>query len=179
MTEHKPARSRSQLSLLWRISLSTSVAITVLLLVAGYFVQDQTRTALSNNLEMELRGSFRAYESLWQARAEMLKSVSRALSAMSDVRAAFQTNDKLTIRDTAAEIWARISPQSKGLFLVTSPQGEVIASLGGETQVGKAPGRRMEIVREALPKFQSVKAELDPEGLLTSDLAERIRLTSP
>jgi signal transduction histidine kinase len=148
------ARSRSQLSLLWRISLSTSVAITVLLLVAGYFVQDQTRTALSQNLEMELRGSFRAYESLWQARAEMLKSVSRALSAMSDVRAAFQTNDKLTIRDTAAEIWARISPQSKGLFLVTSPQGEVIASLGGETPAGgEAPGRRMEIVREASPKF--------------------------
>jgi len=146
------ARPRSQLSLLWKISLSTSIAITVLLVVAGYFVQDQTRSALSQNLETELRGTFRAYESLWQARAEMLKSVSRALSAMSDVRAAFQTNDQLTIRDTAAEIWARVSPSASSragaLFLVTSPHGEVIASLGGE-----APGRNMDVVREALVRF--------------------------
>ena len=146
------ARPRSQLSLLWKISLSTSIAITVLLVVAGYFVQDQTRSALSQNLETELRGTFRAYESLGQARAEMLKSVSRALSAMSDVRAAFQTNDQLTIRDTAAEIWARVSPSASSragaLFLVTSPHGEVIASLGGE-----APGRNMDVVREALVRF--------------------------
>ena len=146
------ARPRSQLSLLWKISLSTSIAITVLLVVAGYFVQDQTRSALSQNLETVLRGTFRAYESLWQARAEMLKSVSRALSAMSDVRAAFQTNDQLTIRDTAAEIWARVSPSASSragaLFLVTSPHGEVIASLGGE-----APGRNMDVVREALVRF--------------------------
>ncbi|MES1261846.1 MAG: ATP-binding protein [Acidobacteriota bacterium] len=145
-------RPLSHLSLLWKISLSTSIAITVLLLVAGYFVQDQTRSALSQNLETELRGTFRAYESLWQARAEMLKSVSRALSAMSDVRAAFQTNDQLTIRDTAAEIWARVSPsassQARALFLVTSPHGEVIASLGGE-----APGQNMDVVRDALARF--------------------------
>jgi signal transduction histidine kinase len=159
------ARSRSQLSLLWKISLSTSIAITVLLLAAGYFVQDQTRTALSQNLEKELRGTFRAYESLWQARAEMLKTVSRALSSMSDVRAAFQTNDKLTIRDTAAEIWARISPQSRGLFLVTSPQGEVIASLGGE-----APGRRMDIVREALPKFPAQSEGFAVQNGMLSEL---------
>jgi signal transduction histidine kinase len=139
---------RFNLSLLWKISLSTSVAITVLLLVAGYFVQDQTRTALSLNLETELRGSFRAYESLWQARADMLRSVSRVLSSMSDVRAAFQTNDRATIQDTAAEIWSNVS-QSSALFLVTSPQGEVIASLGGP----QAPGRNLDVVRDAMPRF--------------------------
>ena len=121
----------------------------MLLLVAGYFVQDQTRAALSQNLETELRGSFRAYESLWQARADMLRSVSRVLSSMSDVRAAFQTNDRATIQDTAAEIWSQVSSQSSALFLVTSPQGEVIASLGGP----QAPGRSMDVVRDALPRF--------------------------
>ncbi len=158
-------KNRAQLSLLWKISLSTSLAITVLLLVAGYFVQDQTRSALSQNLESEPRGSFKAYEALWQARADLLRSVSRALSTMSDVRAAFQTNDELTIRDTAAEIWSRVSPQSKALFLVTSPQGEIIASLGGEAQ-----GHSMDIVREALPNFPAQSQGFAVQSGLLSEL---------
>lgn len=168
-------QNRAQLSLLWKISLSTSIAITVLLLVAGYFVQDQTRSVLSQNLESELRGSFQAYEALWQARADLLRSVSRALSTMSDVRAAFQTNDKLTIRDTAAEIWSRVSPQSKALFLVTSPQGEIIASLSGETQGGeagggKAQGKSMDIVREALPNFPAQSQGFAVQSGILSEL---------
>jgi signal transduction histidine kinase len=47
------------------------------------------------------------------------------------VRAAFSTGDRLTIRDTAGELWARIS-DADAVFLVTDPQGRVIASLGGE-----------------------------------------------
>ena len=73
-----------------------------------------------------------------------LRSVSLVLSNMSDVRAAFQTNDRATIRDTAAEIWSKIS-QSSALFLVTDPRGEVIASLGG----GEVLGNRIDVVREA------------------------------
>ncbi|MDQ1472863.1 MAG: hypothetical protein QOJ99_4343 [Bryobacterales bacterium] len=157
---------RINLSLLWKISLSTSIAITVLLLVAGYFVQDQTRNALSQNLETELRGSFRAYESLWQARADMLRSVSRVLSSMSDVRAAFQTNDRATIQDTAAEIWSKVS-QSSALFLVTSPQGEVIASLGGP----QVPGRSLDVVRDALPHFP---AQSEGFALQHSELFEMV-----
>jgi signal transduction histidine kinase len=84
----------------------------------------------------------------------MLQSVSRVLSSMSDVRAAFQTNDRATIQDTAGEIWSKVS-QSSALFLVTSPQGEVIASLGGPQGLGggpQGPGR-MDVVRDALPRF--------------------------
>lgn len=140
-------------SLLWKILLSTSVAITLLLAIAGWFVHNQTRSALSESLESELQGSFHAYESLWQARIERLRSVSLVLSTMSDVRAAFQTNDRATIRDTAAEIWSRIS-QSSALFLVTDPSGEVIASLGG----GDALGSRVDVVRDAAPKFPAQTA---------------------
>jgi signal transduction histidine kinase len=149
-------------SLLWKIGLSTSVAITMLLLVAGYFVQAQTRAALLTNLETELQGSFRAYESLWQARADLLGKVSLVLSNMEYVRAAFQTNDKATIRDTAAEIWSKVS-QSSALFLVTDPRGEVIASLGGPI----AAGRNLDVVRDALPRFpgQSKGFALHGSGL--------------
>src|ERR1700679_3431994 len=117
-------------SLLWKILLSTSVAITLLLALAGWFVQNQTSSALLRSLQSEVEGSFGAYQSLWQARAATLRSVSLVLSTMSDVRAAFQTNDQATIRDTAAEIWAKAS-QSNAMFLVTDPRGGVIASLGG------------------------------------------------
>jgi signal transduction histidine kinase len=137
-----------RLSLLWKILLSTSIAITILLALTGWFVQDQVFRSMSDNLQNEIQGSFRAYESLWQARAGTLRSVSLVLSNMSDVRAAFSTNDRLTIRDTAGEIWSKISPTT-GLFLVTDPQGNVIASLGG----GQDLGNRLPAVREAAHNF--------------------------
>jgi signal transduction histidine kinase len=146
-------------SLLWKILLSTSIAITLLLAVAGWFVQNQTRSALSESLESELQGSFRAYQSLWHARTDMLRSVSTVLSSMSDVRAAFQTNDRATIRDTAAEIWSKIS-QSSALFLVTDPRGEVIASLGG----GEVLGNRVDMVREAARRFPDQTASFAVVG---------------
>jgi signal transduction histidine kinase len=142
-----PRHSR-QLSLFWKILLSTSFAITLLLALAGWFAQDQTRSVLLRNLESELRSSFGAYESLWQSRAATLRSVSLVLSGMSDVRAAFQTNDRATIKDTAAEVWSKVE-QSNALFLVTDPGGEVIASLGG----GEVLGNHVDVVREAAPHF--------------------------
>jgi signal transduction histidine kinase len=150
-------------SLLWKISVSTSVAITLLLAVAGYFVQAQARAVLSQNLESNLQGSFRAYESLWQARADLLAKVSLVLSSMQYVRAAFQTNDRATIQDTAAEIWSKVSKSNDAMFLVTDPRGEVIASLGGP----RGLRRNVEAVRDALPKFpaQSEGFSVQDNGL--------------
>ncbi|HWF09344.1 MAG TPA: ATP-binding protein [Bryobacteraceae bacterium] len=155
----KPARAPGGPSLVWKILLSTAVAITLLLAVAGWLVQNQTRSTLSGNLESELQGSFHAYESLWQARTDMLRSVSLVLSTMSDVRAAFNTRDRATIQDTAAEIWSKIS-QSSALFLVTDPRGEVIASLGG----GDVLGNRLDVVREAAQRFPKQTAGFAVEG---------------
>ena len=135
-------------SLLWKILLSTSVAITVLLALTGWFVQDQMLGSMSQALEDEMRVSSQAYESLWRSRAALLSSVSLVLSSMSDVRAAFRTRDQATIRDTAGEMWARIS-QSAGLFLVTDPQGSLIASLGGAYDMGN----EIPAVREAARNF--------------------------
>ncbi len=150
-------------SLLGKIVISTSVAITLLLAAAGWFVQDVTRRSLSDNLRVEVQGSLRAYESLWQSRAELLRTVSLALSNMSDVRRAFQTNDRATIQDTAAEFWSRVgqadsaatssaqsdAPHSDNVFLVTDPQGGIIASLGG-----KLPDKgNFAAVRDASTRF--------------------------
>ncbi len=148
-----------QPSLLWKILLSTSIAITLLLALAGWFAQDQTRSVLLRNLQGELRSSFGAYESLWQSRAATLRSVSKVLSGMPDVRAAFQTNDQATIKDTATEVWSKAS-QSNALFLVTDPRGEVIASLGG----GEVLGNHIDVVRAAAPRFPAQTDGFSLEG---------------
>ena len=153
-------------SLFWKILLSTSIAITLLLALAGWFAQEQTRSVLLRNLQSELQSSFGAYESLWQSRAATLRSVSLVLSGMSDVRAAFQTNDRATINDTAAEVWSRVS-QSNALFLVTDPRGEVIASLGG----GDVLGDHVDVVRAAARRFP---AQMDGFSLENDRLYELV-----
>jgi signal transduction histidine kinase len=120
----------SKLPLLAKILLSTSVAVTVLFAITGQIVLTSIRRTLSASLEEEVRSSFQAYNSLLKSRADLLASVSRVLSTMNEVRLAFSTGDRATIQDTAGELWSRIS-RANGIFLVTDPRGEVLASLGG------------------------------------------------
>jgi signal transduction histidine kinase len=142
--------SFSRVSLLWKILLSTSVAITVLFALTGWIVQSYIVKTTSQTLDEEVQASFQAYRSLLKARRDMLASVSRILSTMSDVRAAFSTRDQATIRDTAGELWAKISEEN-AVFLVTDPRGRVIASLGGA--VAPSLGRNLEVVRDAAARF--------------------------
>ncbi|MDQ2840762.1 MAG: ATP-binding protein [Acidobacteriota bacterium] len=118
------------LSLLWRILLSTSIAVTVLFALTGWTVQSYARRVSEHSLEEEVRTSLQAYQAVWAARTHTLAAVSRVISSMSDVRAAFMTKDGATIRDTAGQLWSQISEQG-AVFLVLDPSGEVIASLGG------------------------------------------------
>ena len=118
----------SRLSLLWKILLSTSVAITLLFAVTGWIVLRNAVETTTRTMEDEVGASFQAYQSLWKARAELLASVSLILSQMSDVRSAFGTKDVNTISDTANELWKRLA--INGDFLVTDAAGKVIASVG-------------------------------------------------
>jgi signal transduction histidine kinase len=154
----------SSLSLLWKILLSTSVALTALFAITGWIVQNHVIQTTEMSLEEEVRSSSQAYESLWKSRADNLGRVSLILSAMSDVRAAFSTGDQATIRDTAGELWAKISEQN-ALFLVTDPKGRVIASLGG---VPTSPlGRDLPVVRAAYSQFpRQVAGFMEREGHL-------------
>ena len=62
-------RHPRHLSLLWKILFATSIAITLLFAFTGWIVQREAIRATSETLEVEVRASFRAYESLWRARA--------------------------------------------------------------------------------------------------------------
>lgn len=120
----------SRLSLLWKIMLSTSVAVTLLFALTGWIVLRNAVQTTTSTMEDEVGASFQAYQSLWQARAELLASVSLTLSRMSDVRSAFGTKDPATIRDTANELWKKLAIKN-AVFLVTDAPGKVIASVGG------------------------------------------------
>ncbi len=142
--------SFSRLSLLWKILLSTSIALTLLFAVMGWIVQDNATRAMAASVDEEARASFRAYDSLWRAQADTLAALSLVISRMSDVRAAFSTGDQATIRDSAGELWQQISNQN-AIFLVTDPSGRVLASLGGNP--GEDLRRDLPAVRDAAASF--------------------------
>ena len=120
-------------SLLWKILLSTSIAVTVVFAATGWMVQRYAASVNRHSIEEEIRTSLQAYESLWSARVHNLTAISRILSTMSDVRAAFMTRDQATIRDNAEHLWSTVS-EADARFLVLDPTGEIIASLGGSPQ---------------------------------------------
>jgi signal transduction histidine kinase len=141
--------SFSRLSLLWKILLSTSVAITLLFAATGWIVENDALDTTSRSLEGEVQASFQAYQSLWRSRADKLASVSLILSTMSDVRAAFGTGDPATIRDTASELWSTASENA--LLLVTDPKGRLIASVGAVPE--SRAWRELDVVPEAARRF--------------------------
>jgi len=140
----------SRLSLLTKVMLSTSVAITVLFGITGEIVLRHITQTVSQSLEEEVQSSFHSYVSLWKARTELLSSVSQILAGMPDVRAAFGTGDEATIRDTAGELWSKIS-SLRGVFLVTDPRGRVLTSLGGVTMPSLS--RNLDLVQTAAARF--------------------------
>jgi signal transduction histidine kinase len=138
----------SRLSLLTKILLSTTVAITILFAITGQIVLHNITRTMSDSLQHEVQDSLRAYTSLWKARSDLLSSVSRIMAGMSDVRAAFSTGDRATIEDSLGELWRKISDES-AFFLVTDPEGKVIVSLGGITDLNPP----VEIVQQAIECF--------------------------
>lgn len=137
-------------SLLAKTLFGTTVIMAAVFGVTGWLVQRHAAETAAGGIEEEMRAGLRVSESLWQARAARLGSISLVLSAMSDVRAAFSTADAPTIRDTAGEMWRRVSP-SGAFLLVTDPEGRVIATV--DVPGGKAWPSRLAVVPAARVRF--------------------------
>ena len=155
----------SRLSLLWKILIPTSLVMTLSFAIAGWLVQRDVVRASYASVEQEAKASFQAYESLWKERANRLGAVSEILSTMSDVRAAFGTGDAATIRDTAGELWSRVSKED-AFFLVADGQGRVVASLGqpgflrAQRRSADGPRGARPVSRSRLPGFVQKGDEL-------------------
>lgn len=146
-------------SLLWRILLSTAIAVTVAFALTGWIVQRRTAAISQAGQEREIRMSLQAYESLWNAEVQSMTKLSRIMSSMSDVRAAFMTHDRATIQDAAGQLWSKISEQY-ATFLVLDPTGNLIASLGGKPEFTVSPT----LVRTALKRFPKQVAGYAVQG---------------
>jgi hypothetical protein len=151
----------SRFSLLAKIYLSTAVAVTTLFAAAGWFFERQASTALHDGVEHEVRASLGTIDASLQSRAEHLSTASALLASMSDVRAAFGTRDRATIRDTAGELWARAqaghADALNAAFAVADPGGTVVASAGGQTPSALTDGRQLpasllDPARQAFPR---------------------------
>jgi signal transduction histidine kinase len=140
----------SRLPLLTKILLSTSVLLTLLFALTGQLVLRHIRSSFSASLEDEVRNSFQAYSSLLKSRAELLSDVSKIMATLPEVRFAFSTRDQATIQDTAREMWSKISP-SNAMFVVTDPEGTVVASLSGSGPL--ASERHLDVVTQAAARF--------------------------
>lgn len=122
----------SRLPLGGRIFIATSITITVLFAAAGWGLQQYTISQSDENVRTEIQASVQAYEAVWKARTELLSATSRLMSGMSDVRAAFLTRDQQTIRDSAQDLWSRVS-DSSALFFVLDAEGRLVSSLGKDS----------------------------------------------
>lgn len=115
----------------WRIFLATSTLVTILFGVAGWSLERYALQVAIRSVQEETQASIHAYQAIWKTKTDSLATATALMSAMSDVRAAFMTRDRETIRDSAQELWSRVSDQP-ALFQVLDPEGRLISSLGSE-----------------------------------------------
>lgn len=155
-----------RLSLLHKIWLSTSVAVTALFGITGLLMQKYALEVTSRSLQEEVMASFHAYESLWSDRMESLASLAGVISSLPHVRAAFQTQHRPTIRDAAGEIWLRVSSRVRetAFFVVATAGGETLASMN-PAETDRAPRRWpiRDALRQRFPAQVSGFAILDGE----------------
>jgi signal transduction histidine kinase len=141
----------NHIPLQWRVFLATSLTITLLFVVAGWGLQNYALSVAGQSVRSEIRASIQVYEALWKARTQVLSASTALMSAMSDVRAAVMTRDERTIRDSAGELWSRVSNQSAA-FAVLDPEGQVIASLSGGNGDFTLPQVPLKDVRSRFPR---------------------------
>ena len=141
----------SRMPLRWRVFTATSITITLLFVLAGCVLQNYALSVADQSVRAQIRASMQAYEALWKARTQVLSAATALMGAMSDVRAAFMTRDERTIRDSAEELWSRISDQSAA-FVVLDPEGQVITSLGASRNGFSLPPIPLQQVRAKFPR---------------------------
>ena len=172
-------------SLLAKIYLATAVAVTGFFAAAGWFFLYQASTALHSGAEQEVQASLATVDALLESRTEHLATASALLASMSDIRAAFGTKDTATIRDTAAEFWARAEQAHNSVepaaFVVAGPEGVVLASIAGKTPAVMEPGKQLpsgvlEPARRTFPRQSRAFAQWD--GIVWQILATPVYVDS-
>jgi len=107
-----------RIPLLWKIWLSTSVALTALFVLLGFFVLRSVYSASAQSLLREAQASAKAYEALWGARAEQLQSLAAVVGGL-------PVSNKLL---ETPGLWSRMHRQLRGqsFLFVADESGAVL-----------------------------------------------------
>ncbi len=135
----------------WRLFLTSSITVTLVFAGAGWALQKYALRFADQGVRSEIQSSMQAYEAVWKARTQLLAASTAVMSSMSDVRAAFMTRDAKTIRDSADEIWSRVS-ENAAVFLVLGPTGDLITALGKQEDQQLAAAIHMADIADRFPK---------------------------
>lgn len=117
-----------RLSLLWKIWLSTSVALTALFAVLGYWIQRSVEDAATRSLQREAQASAQTFQGLWRARADWLRSLAGLLGSMPTTVKALQQGQP-DAGATVLNMWERAGAEVVGeSFLVLTTAGGAVIS---------------------------------------------------
>lgn len=148
-------------SFLLRILLLISALLIAIFVATGYILRANISQSATKSVELEVVSSFRAYEALWRTNTGNLQKMSSVISRMADVRAAFMTNDRATIRDTAGELWSHIA-SGNAIFTVADGTGKVIANLGDRSPF--SDGETLRFISDMSAKFPVQQTGFLPEN---------------
>ncbi len=106
-----------RIPLLWKIWLSTSVALTALFALLGFLVLRSVQNEAAASLLREAQGSAKAYQAIWDARAEQLQSLAAMVGEL-PVSPALLENPGF---------WSRMHSELRGpsFLFVVDPNGKV------------------------------------------------------
>ncbi|MCC6394962.1 MAG: sensor histidine kinase [Bryobacterales bacterium] len=116
-----------RISLLWKIWLSTSVALTAMFALMGYLVQESVQYTATRSLQEEVQSSAKAYQALWEERAEVLETLARVLSGMPATLSALERG-RGDARESVAEVWNRALGKARAhsFILLSGARGELV-----------------------------------------------------
>lgn len=117
----------------------------------GYFIQRGVQATATRSLQEEVQASSKAYEALWEARAELLESLAMLLSRLPATQQALESHDPETARELLS-VWQRTPGQLLGhsFLLLANPQGELVASVPKSDQ---PPIEVPPLVKTAVSRF--------------------------
>lgn len=140
-----------RLSLLWKIWLSTSVALTAMFVVMGVFLERSVRETAAYSLQQEVRSNSKTYEALWRARAEQLESLATALSTMPVIRKAATGPDAEVAQSLGTTLRKSVGDrEGQSFLLITDPSGRARTFT---KHAGPSQFDPRELVQKGLPMF--------------------------
>jgi signal transduction histidine kinase len=142
-----------RISLLWKIWLSTSVALTAMFAVMGYLVQEGVQYTATRSLQEEVQSSAKTYQALWEERAEVLETLAGVLSGMPATRSALEQRGG-DARDSVAEVWSRALSKARvhSFLLLSGASGEVVTVVPRDSAIPSNVSLLVEQARRYFPR---------------------------